>query len=62
MIWVFVFAGLALAGFIALAVYVAVPLRQKIDGTRAEVLVLTERVEQIRELVGRLELDRLRRH
>lgn len=62
MIWVAVFGGLALAGFVALAAYVAVPIRQKIDSLRNEVIVLGERAVQFGALVRQVDLDSLRRH
>ncbi|MBB1513834.1 hypothetical protein H5399_14685 [Tessaracoccus sp. MC1627] len=55
MIWVAVVGGIAVLGFVAVAVY-AVMLRHKMDDVMAEVAVVRKRVEEIGVLIGQLDL------
>lgn len=54
-IWTAVVGGLALLGFIGLAVS-AVMLKHKADDVMAEVTMVGQRVDELRTLVAQLEL------
>lgn len=54
-IWVAVVGGIAVLGFLALAVS-AVMLRHKVDDVAAEVAVVVKRAEEIGALLGQLDL------
>lgn len=60
MIWILIFAGLAVAGLVALAVGVVL-LGHKAADTRHEVEVTAGRVRQISALLGQVDLPRRRR-
>lgn len=60
MIWIVIFAGLAVAGLVALTVY-AVQLRHRFGDVRHEVSVVGDRVGQVTTLLERLELPPGRR-
>lgn len=54
-IWVAVVGGIAVLGFVAVAVY-AVMLRHKMDDVMAEVAVVRSRAVEIGVLIGQLDL------
>ncbi|MDO5676901.1 MAG: hypothetical protein Q4G35_05275 [Propionibacteriaceae bacterium] len=56
MIWVIVLLSLALAGCVALAVF-AVSLAHKVADVKAEIRMLNQRSDELRTLVGQLELS-----
>ena len=55
MVWVFVFAGIALAGLVLLACY-ALWMAHKLSDLVSEFAMVGQRVEELQDLVGQLQI------